>query len=240
MKGALLSITDRFAPKQSKAVSRERNSSSVPFIRAVAEAMALGKPVITTGWSGNMDFTTSHNAYLVDYDLRAVGPDNPPYNPQGTWAEPSVEHAAKLMRTVWENQEEARARGARARTDVLRTLNTKTVGARARTRLERIASLQRRGQDGASLAEASAALTASLEAALNYDRSAKSPAGARGFAKRAVLRLMRPQTVPQYALDAELVRAVGRLESELEQLREGLLRDQRRIHSMERRLSERS
>jgi hypothetical protein len=38
MKGALLSISDRFARKQSKAVSRERNSSSVPFIRAVAEA----------------------------------------------------------------------------------------------------------------------------------------------------------------------------------------------------------
>jgi hypothetical protein len=44
MKDASLSISDRFARKQSKAVSRERNSSSVPFIRAVAEAMALGKP----------------------------------------------------------------------------------------------------------------------------------------------------------------------------------------------------
>lgn len=199
--------------------------------------MALGKPVITTGWSGNMDFTTSHNAYLVDYDLRAVGPDNGPYNPQGTWAEPSVEHAAKLMRTVWENQDAARACGERARRDVLRTLNTETVGARARMRLERIASLRR--QDGGALAEVSTALTAGLEAALNYSRSSGSKPGARGFARRAALRLMWPHTVPQYALDAQLVQAVGRLQSELEQLREGRVRDERRLHSMERRISER-
>ena len=36
-----------------------------------AEAMALGKPVIATGYSGNLDYMTRENAYLVDYTLRS-------------------------------------------------------------------------------------------------------------------------------------------------------------------------
>ena len=36
--------------------------------------MALGKPVIATGYSGNLDYMTDENAYLVDYTLREVGP----------------------------------------------------------------------------------------------------------------------------------------------------------------------
>jgi hypothetical protein len=31
--------------------------------------MALGKPVIATGWSGNMSFMNHTNACLVGYDL---------------------------------------------------------------------------------------------------------------------------------------------------------------------------
>ena len=33
------------------------------------EAMAVGTPVICTGYSGNMDFTTSENSWLVGYDM---------------------------------------------------------------------------------------------------------------------------------------------------------------------------
>ncbi len=39
------------------------------------EAMQLGRPVIATSYSGNMDFCTSENSYLVDYDLIPVGYD---------------------------------------------------------------------------------------------------------------------------------------------------------------------
>ena len=38
-----------------------------------AESMFLGKPVIATGWSGNLDFMTHENSYLVDYELVPVG-----------------------------------------------------------------------------------------------------------------------------------------------------------------------
>jgi glycosyltransferase involved in cell wall biosynthesis len=208
------------------------------FGMTLAEAMALGKPVIATAWSGNMDFTTVHNAYLVDYQPRAVGPDNPPYNPEGTWAEPSIDHAAELMRHVWEHQDEARARGARAQADVRLLLSPEAVGARARARLERIAALRRTGHDGGSLAEASRSVTADAEAALGYDPGAHVGPGARGRTKRALLHLMRPYTVPQRKLDAEMVRALSGIAATVEWLRENRVRDQLRLRELERRISE--
>ena len=38
----------------------------------MAEAMALGKPVIATVYSGNLQFMTPENSHLVDYQLGAV------------------------------------------------------------------------------------------------------------------------------------------------------------------------
>ncbi len=37
------------------------------FGLTLAEAMAIGKPVIATGYSGNLDFMTAENSYLVDH-----------------------------------------------------------------------------------------------------------------------------------------------------------------------------
>ena len=35
----------------------------------ITDAMALGKPGIATGWSGNMDFMNVCNSYPVSYEL---------------------------------------------------------------------------------------------------------------------------------------------------------------------------
>ena len=87
------------------------------FGLTMAEAMAIGKPVIATGYSGNVDFMNAENSYLVDYEIGRVGPECEIYPPEGEWAEPSVEHAAELMRHVYENPQEARGSArARART----------------------------------------------------------------------------------------------------------------------------
>ena len=45
----------------------------------MAEAMGLGKPVIATGYSGNLDFMTAENSYLVDYTMGAVPAGSDPY-----------------------------------------------------------------------------------------------------------------------------------------------------------------
>ncbi len=67
------------------------------FGRDLATAMWFGKPVIATGYSGNLDFMTADNSMLVEFALVPVGPGADPYPADGQWADPSVEHAAALM-----------------------------------------------------------------------------------------------------------------------------------------------
>ncbi len=110
------------------------------FGLTMAEAMAIGKPTIGTGYSGNIDFMNAENSYLVEYELGRVGPDCEIYPPEGTWAQPSVEHAAELMRRVVEHPEEAAAIGARAREDVARELSAQATGAAMLRRLEELAA----------------------------------------------------------------------------------------------------
>jgi glycosyltransferase involved in cell wall biosynthesis len=81
----------------------------------MAEAMAFGRPVIATGYSGNLEFMTPENSYLVPHCLTEIPSGCDPY-PAGTeWADPDLEAAAQLMRHVYENPNEAEARGRLAR-----------------------------------------------------------------------------------------------------------------------------
>ena len=66
------------------------------------EAMALGKPVIATAWSGNMTFMNHTNACLVSYRLVPVVGSIAEYSKArlgdgAYWAEPSVGDAAAWM-----------------------------------------------------------------------------------------------------------------------------------------------
>ncbi|HEX5852574.1 MAG TPA: glycosyltransferase, partial [Solirubrobacteraceae bacterium] len=106
------------------------------FGLTMAEAMAIGKPVVATGYSGNVDFMDAHNSYLVDYEVGRVGPENEIYPSDGEWAQPSVEHAAELMRRVHAEPEQAARIGARAAQDIARTLSPQVTGAAMRGRLE--------------------------------------------------------------------------------------------------------
>jgi hypothetical protein len=47
----------------------------------MAEAMALGKTVVATGYSGNLQFMTPENSLLVDYDLVGVRHEDGEANP---------------------------------------------------------------------------------------------------------------------------------------------------------------
>lgn len=85
----------------------------------MAEAMALGKPVIATAYSGNLDFMTPENSYLCSYSYKQVGAGAPPYPPNSRWADPDLDEAAALMREVYTHSPEARARGRRAAAEIL-------------------------------------------------------------------------------------------------------------------------
>lgn len=88
------------------------------FGLTLLEAMALGKPAIATGYSGNLDFMTPENSYLVPYGMVDVPAGCGPYPATSRWADPDLTAAAQLMRQVFEDREEARRKGERARRDV--------------------------------------------------------------------------------------------------------------------------
>ena len=71
------------------------------FGRGLAEALQLGLRVICTGYSGNLDFCRTPNAELVDFHLVRVGEAQYPHATGQYWAEPSVQHAAQLMKKVF-------------------------------------------------------------------------------------------------------------------------------------------
>jgi glycosyltransferase involved in cell wall biosynthesis len=107
------------------------------FGLGMAEAMACGKAVIGTAYSGNVDFMTPENSYRVDFTLRPVQPDDHRYRQElldyyrvgWIWAEPDVDHAASLMRQVYEHPEEGRARGERAAAHMRDHFSPAAVGA---------------------------------------------------------------------------------------------------------------
>ena len=109
----------------------------------ITDAMALGKPVIATSWSGNMDFMDVSNSYPVRYELVELRRNVGPYRAGEVWADPSVEHAAELMRRVFEDREEARARGRAARREIEANYSEERVADLIQHRLEVITSRHR-------------------------------------------------------------------------------------------------
>ena len=106
----------------------------------MAEAMLLGKPVIATGYSGNIEFMNSSNSLLVDYQIVALERAHPPYAAGSHWANPSVDHAAQLMRQVYENQIWALDLGAQAAVDLKERMSVVASGRRMAARLAEIAA----------------------------------------------------------------------------------------------------
>ena len=111
------------------------------FGLTLGEAMALGRPVIATGYSGNLDFMTPHNSYLVPWNRTHVGPGAEPYPADAVWAEPDLEAAAAAMRRVAFEPEEAARRAARALRDIA---EFHSPAVRARFVGERLAVIARR------------------------------------------------------------------------------------------------
>ena len=96
----------------------------------------LGKPVIATAYSGNMDFTTEQNSFLVRYKLREIEQSYGPYKAGWVWADPDLDHAAEQMRYVFENPEAAARIAARGRADVMANLHPRILGEEVKARLE--------------------------------------------------------------------------------------------------------
>jgi glycosyltransferase involved in cell wall biosynthesis len=110
------------------------------FGLTIAEAMALGKPAIATAYSGNLTFMNEQNSYLVPHTWTRVPGDAAPYPVGAEWAEPDLDAAAKAMRHVYENPEEARLVGEEARRHILERHSPGIAADFLETRLGEIAS----------------------------------------------------------------------------------------------------
>lgn len=86
------------------------------FGLVLAEAMLRGKPVVATGWSGNMAFMDESSAALIDHQLVPVEDESGIYTPmQGAlWAQAQCEHAALWLRRLGDDSHLRQALGARA------------------------------------------------------------------------------------------------------------------------------
>lgn len=86
----------------------------------LAEAMHLGRPVVATNWSGNVEFMSERNSWPVSYHLGDC------FDPQGTytleeatWAEPVVKQAAEHLLNIYNDPDNARRIAAIAQRDIL-------------------------------------------------------------------------------------------------------------------------
>jgi glycosyltransferase involved in cell wall biosynthesis len=66
----------------------------------MAESMYLGKPVIATAYSGNLEFMNAQTACLIPYQEIAVGPNEYLFSTQQKWADPDIQEAATAMQKM--------------------------------------------------------------------------------------------------------------------------------------------
>lgn len=88
------------------------------FGLGLAECMALGKPVIATAWSGNLEFMDADNSRLVDYTLVPVLDGQYPHASGAVWAEADTDMAAEHMRELAGSRTAAADLGERGRRSV--------------------------------------------------------------------------------------------------------------------------
>lgn len=112
------------------------------FGLGMAEAMYLGKPVIATGYSGNLDFMNEENSCLVDYELIAVKDDEYPHASGQVWANPNIRAARSFMRRIFEDVNYRKQIAKAGQATILRCHSFERVGAMMVKRILEIRSIR--------------------------------------------------------------------------------------------------
>jgi len=185
------------------------------FGLTLAEAALAERPVICTGYSGPLDFLDAATAYLVGHELRPVGEGKDPYPPDAHWAEPDLDHAARLMRQVRDDPDAASASAALARRRLERS---HTPAAAGRTMAARLARLD--GMPNAGGSEAGGLSLSELERRIATWPPPAAPGTSplRLALRRLSLRVGLAQAVHQRRVDEEIVRVLRTLDEHLQGL----------------------
>jgi glycosyltransferase involved in cell wall biosynthesis len=110
------------------------------FGMGMAECMQMGKPVIATGWSGNMEFMNEECAALVGYELVPLQPGQYPFGTGQRWAEPDIGQAAEWMARLSNDPVLASRLGERGRQYVEKVLSPDRVAGLITERIDAIVS----------------------------------------------------------------------------------------------------
>jgi glycosyltransferase involved in cell wall biosynthesis/SAM-dependent methyltransferase len=186
------------------------------FGLTMAEAMYLGKPVVATGYSGNLDFMDPQNSYLVDYNLVRTGPNAAPYPPEGGWAEPDVDQASLLMREIFDAPQEAAERGRRAAEDIRSSHSAAVAGEIMGHQLELL-----RERRGDQLIRSRRAVSLAIDRRIQDGppTGAASRLGRSGkLIRRVLFRVLKPFSVYQKSVDMEIARSMRELDARIDRL----------------------
>ncbi len=85
-----------------------------------AEALAAGKIVVATDYSGTRDFVNKTTGYPVDYKLIPVKPDEYPYAENQLWADPMIDAAAHALQAIYSHPHAALERAINGREWMIR------------------------------------------------------------------------------------------------------------------------
>lgn len=197
------------------------------FGLTLAEAMYLGKPVIATAYSGNLDYMTPENSYLVDYTLKPIGENAGPYPATGQWADPDIEQAAGLMSRVFDNPEAARQRAARGAAEIRHTHSPQAAG---RTVAKRLRWIESQTDQNPTPDQTPIAGLRPLNIGGVAKRVEAGPAMPQGsrfgslgrFVRQAVLRLIWPSVAHQKAVDEQILTNIRRVNASLNDISQRL------------------
>lgn len=110
------------------------------FGRALGEAMARGRLVLGTGWSGNLDFMDPETTLLAPFRLVAVPRGAYPQGAGQRWAEPDIGAATEALLGFIDDRARAIEMGRRARAKILASHGHRAVGLRILDRLLALAA----------------------------------------------------------------------------------------------------
>jgi glycosyltransferase involved in cell wall biosynthesis/SAM-dependent methyltransferase len=191
------------------------------FGLTMAEAMYYGRPVIATAYSGNLDFMTEQNSFLVPHTMTEIGPDADPYPPDKQWAEPDLDRASELMRQVFENPKAATLRGRQAASDIRLTHSPKAAAEAIKLRMDEVkrARLVDRleGPTPAHAAGGEQSGRGRLEYLLALteapptDAPSRQGGSVRVAAKRLYMRLLRPYAAHQQRINISAAESLDEL-----------------------------
>jgi glycosyltransferase involved in cell wall biosynthesis len=200
---------------------------------SLAEAMAYEKPVIATGYSGNLTFMDDEDSYLVGYGLTPIPAGIPNYPTGALWADPDLDEAAAAMRRVVEQPDEAKERGKRGRQTIEAGHSLEHMAHFVGDRVAEIEVLPLKDGRRDSDVERAARFLA-----LGPSLSWTAPSGRFGslgvLARRALMRVLKPYLVRHREWESLIVEALRRQEQAQRERDEHLARVEESLARIER------